>query len=164
MKLLITALFLLVFHPYQSQDRIVELYPELFVKAAEERKNVFVIFSSDYCGWCRVFDMYHATSEVKEILDKNYLFMTIDISDPESESRDLWKHYDFMGVPAWLIYSSNKELLINGKLDDGEQVGYPLSQPGQDFYIEAIRRSSRHIKRKQLQVLRERIVYCDENF
>ncbi len=164
MKLLIAVLLLLVVYQLQSQDRIVEAYPELFVTAAEERKNVFIIFSSDYCGWCRVFDRYHESPEVKSILEKRYLFQIIDITDPESESRELWKHYDFMGVPAWLIFSYNKELLFNGKLDDGEQVGYPLTQPGQDFYIEAVRKSSRHISKKQLLVLREKIVYCDEHF
>lgn len=164
MKLLIPALLLLVFNPLLSQDRIVETYPEIFVRATEERKRVFVIFSSEYCGWCRVFDMYHASPEVKEILEKDYLFKTIDITDPESESRDLWKHYDFIGVPAWLIYSADKEILCNGKLDDGEQVGYPLSQPGQDFYLDAIKSNSRHIRKKHLVVLREKIVYCDENF
>ena len=164
MKLLITALLVLVFHPLLSQDRIVEAYPEVFVRASEERKSVFFIFSSDYCGWCRVFDKYHATPEVKKILGKDYLFKIIDITDPESESRDLWEHYDFMGVPAWLIFSSDKEMISDGRTENGEQVGYPLSPASMDAYIDAIRSSSRHIKKKQLLVLREKIVYCDEHF
>jgi hypothetical protein len=59
----------------------VDAYPELFARDAEERKSVFIIFSSEFCGWCRVFDMYHASPEVKRIQGKDYLFKTIDITD-----------------------------------------------------------------------------------
>jgi len=163
MKLLIPALLLLIFHPLLSQDAIVEAYPEVFVRAAEERKSVFIIFSSDYCGWCRVFDKYHELPEVKEILEKDYLFEMINISESDS-AKELWEHYDFIGVPGWLIFSSDKVLLSVGKREDGEQVGYPLEPAGMDVYIEAVRKSSRHINKKKLQVLREKIVYCDENF
>ena len=164
MKLPISVLLLLVSQMAVSQDRIVEAYLELFVRAAGERKNVFVIFSSDNCGWCRVFEMYHKSPEVKKILEKNYLFKTIDITDPESESRALWAQYDFIGVPAWRIYSSDKILLFNGIREDGEQMGYPLSQPGQDVYIDVIRSTSRRIKRKELLTLRKMILYCDEHY
>jgi len=164
MKLLAAAVLLLVFQSAVPQERIVDAYPEVFTWAAREAKNVFVVFSSDNCGWCILFDRYHASPEVKKILEKDFLFQRIDITDPESESRDLWARYDFMGVTAWLIYSSNKQLLSNGKLDYGEQIGYPLSQPGQDAYIDAIQRNSRHIRKKELLVLREMIVYCEEHY
>mgnify|MGYP001820151963 CR=1 FL=1 len=164
MKLLLPAIFLLLFHSLLSQERIVEEYPDIFVRAAEERKSVFFIFSSDFCGWCRVFEMYHASPEVKKILEKDYLFETIDITAPESESRDLWKHYEFIGIPAWLIFSSDKEMISDGRNEDGEPLGYPLSPGSMDAYIDAIKRSSRHIKKKQLLVLREKIVYCDESY
>jgi len=146
-----------------SQDWIVEAYPEVFDKAAKEHKNVFIIFSHERCGWCRVFDMYHETPEVKEILEKDYLFKIIDITDSEPLT-ELWKHYGFKGVPSSLIYSSGKELLFDGRTEEGGPVGYPLSPDGMDAYINAIRESSTHITKKQLRVLRRKIVYCDEHF
>ena len=87
----------------------------------------------------------------------------IDITESES-GKELWEHYNFMGVPAWMIYSSDKELLSVGKNEDGEQVGYPLEPAGMDVYINAIRKSSRRINKKQLQMLREKIVYCDKHY
>ena len=160
MRLLIPALFLMVLQPIMSQERIVEEYPEVFVRATEEQSSVFFIFSHENCGWCRVYDRYHESLEVKEILDKDYLFQTIDITESES-AKELWEHYKFIGVPAWMIFSSKKELLSVGKDENGEQVGYPLEPAGMDVYIDAIRRSSRHINEQQLLVLREKIVYFD---
>ncbi len=163
MKLLFPALFLLFSQAMLSQDWLVEAYPEIFERAAREQKNVFFIFNHENCGWCRVFDRYHEQPEVKEILEKNYLFEVIDITDSEP-GKKLWEHYGFKGGPAWLIYSSDKELLYTGKMEDGEQVGYPLEPDGMDVYINAIRNSSRHINKKQLRVLRKKIVYCDKHY
>ena len=161
MKMLIPVIMLLFSQAILSQERIVEEYPEIFVRATEERKSVFFIFSHERCGWCRVFDNYHASPEVSEILNKDYLFLTIDITESEP-AKELWEHYNFMGVPAWMIFSSKKELLSDGRLENGEQIGYPLEQAGMDVYIDVIRRTSRHINKKQLLVLREKIVYFDE--
>ena len=156
-------LFLLLFQALGAQEKIVEEYPDVFVKAVEEKKSVMIIFDHPNCGWCRVFDKYHALPEVKEILDPEYLIHKIDISESES-GEELWEYYNFRGVPGWLIFSSDKELLSVGKNENGEQVGYPLEPAGMDVYIEAIRKSSRHINKKQLAVLREKIVFCDANF
>ena len=161
MRLLIPALFLMVLQPIMSQERIVEEYPEVFIRATEEQRSVFFIFSHENCGWCRVFDRYHESPEVKEILDKDYLFQTIDITESES-AKELWEHYQFIGVPAWMIFSSKKELLSVGKDENGGQVGYPLEPPGMDVYIDAIRSSSRQINKKELGILREKIVYFDK--
>lgn len=161
MKMLIPVIMLLFSQAILSQERIVEEYPEIFVRATEERKSVFFIFSHEHCGWCRVFDNYHASPEVSEILNKDYLFLTIDITESEP-AEELWKYYNFKGVPAWLIFNSKKELLSDGRLENGEQIGYPLEPAGMDMYIDVIRRTSRHINKKQLLVLREKIVYFDE--
>ena len=163
MKVLSVILCLLVFQTVLSQDRLVEEFPDVLVTAAEEQKSVIFIFDHPNCGWCRLFDNYHALPEVKEILDPEYLIQKIDISESES-NRELFDHYNFMGVPAWMIFSSDKELLSDGRLENGELVGYPLEPANMDFYIEAIRRTSRHIKKRQLLVLREKLVYCDEHF
>ncbi len=163
MRVLYGLLFFLLFLPVWSQDKIVEEFPEVFVRAAEEQKSVIFIFDHPNCGWCRVFDNYHASPEVKEILDPEYLIQKIDISESES-GKELWEHYNFVEVPAWRIYSSDKELISDGREENGEQIGYPLSPDSMDAYIKVIKDSSRHINKKQLDVLREKIVYCDEHF
>ncbi len=161
MKALYMLLFLLLFQALGAQEKIVEEYPDVFVKAVEEKKSVMIIFDHPNCGWCRLFDKYHALPEVKEILSKDYLIQKIDISESGEE---LWEYYNFRGVPGWLIFSSKRDLISDGKTVDGEQIGYPLKQTEMDAYIEIIRKSSRHISKRQLAVLRKKIVFCDANF
>jgi len=163
MKRVFPVLFLFLSQALLSQERIEDVYRDVFLRAGKEHKSVIFIFSHENCGWCRVFDRYHELPEVKKILEKNYLIEIIDITDSESNKK-LWEQYKYIGVPAWIIYRSDQELISDGKKEDGEQVGYPLEPDGMDVYISAIRNSSRRISEKQLQVLREKIVYCDKHY
>ncbi len=158
MKLTAIALFLLIFQTVVSQERIVEEFPEVFVRAAEEQKSVIFIFDHPNCGWCVVFDNYHASPEVKEILDPEYLIHKIDISDSDS-AMSLFEHYNFRGVPTWMIYSSNKELFTDGYYENGFYEGYPDGPEGSAMYQDAISKTSRHIKKKQLRLLGEKLEY-----
>lgn len=163
MRIYSGLLLFLLSLPLWSQDKMVEEHPQLFAEAAEEKKSVMIIFDHPNCGWCRVLDNYHALPEVKEILDSEFLIYKIDISVSES-GKDLWEHYNFSGVPAWRMYTSKKELISDGRTENGDQIGYPLSPASMEAYIKAISKSSRHIRKKELDVLREKIVYCNEHF
>jgi len=154
---------MLIFQTVVSQEKIVEEYPQAFIRALKEQKNVIFIFSHENCGWCRIFDRYHADPDVKEILGKEYLIHKIDISDTVS-GKSLFEHYKLPGIPVWMIFNSKKELLSDGKYEDGDVVGYPIEPPGMEIYLEAIRRTSGHINEKQLQLLGEKLVYFDKEY
>lgn len=156
----IPALLVLMLQPALSQDKIVEEYPEVFLRAAREQKSVIVIFCHAHCGWCRLFDRYHASPDVKEILDREYLISRIDISESESGKR-LFEYYELRGVPAWMIYNSNRELIFNGKYPNGNLVGYPIEAVGMEIYLDAIRTTSDYISEDQLRVLGEKLVYIE---
>ena len=157
---LIPALLVLVLPQALSQDKIVEEYPEVFIRAAREQKSVLVVFCHANCGWCRLFDKYHACPDVKEILDKEYLISRIDISESESGKR-LFEYYELPGVPAWMIYNSNRELIFNGKYPNGKLVGYPIEPVGMEIYLDAIRMTSIDINEDQLRILAEKLVYIE---
>jgi hypothetical protein len=160
MKLLIPALLMLISQALLSQEKIVEDYPEVFIRAAKEQKSVIFIFCHQNCGWCRLFDKYHASPEVKDILDKEFLIWKIDISKSESALM-LFEYYKLPGVPAWMIFNSNSELKSDGKYENGGLVGYPIEPVGMEIYLEAIRRTSRYINEAQLRLLSEKLVYFD---
>ena len=75
----------------------------------------------------------------------------------------LFEHYNFPGVPAWMIYSSDKELKSDGKYDSGFIVGYPNDPEGMAIYLDAIRSSSRHIGKKKLRLLAEKLEFFDKH-
>jgi hypothetical protein len=160
MKFLIPVLLLLMAQPLLSQDKIVEEYPEVFLRAAREQKSVIFVFCHPNCGWCRLFDKYHASPDVKDILDKEYLIWRIDISESES-AMNLFEAYKLPGVPAWMIYNSNRELMSDGKYPNGDLVGYPIEPGGMEIYKEAIVMTSRYINEKQLGLLGEKLVYLE---
>ena len=160
MKWLIPALLVLMLQPAPAQDKIVEEYPEVFLRAAREQKSVIFVFCHANCGWCRLFDKYHASPDVKEILEKEYLISRIDISESES-GKKLFEYYALPGVPAWMIYNSNRELIFNGKYPNGSLVGYPIEPVGMEIYLDAIRMTSSYINEDQLRMLGEKLVYIE---
>jgi len=160
LKILIPAFLLLILQPVVAQDKIVEDYPDVFLRAARQQKCVIFIFCHQNCGWCRLFDQYHACREVKDILDKEYLIKKVDISKSET-ARMLFDLLELPGVPAWMIYNPNRELLSDGKYPNGKLVGYPIEPVGMEIYLEAIRRTSRYINEQQLSLLGEKLVYFD---
>lgn len=160
MKLMIPVFLMVMVQPSLSQDKIMQEYPEVFLRATREQKSVIFVFCHQNCVWCRLFDKYHACPEVKDILDKEYLIWKIDISESESAMM-LFESYELPGVPAWMIYNSNRELMSEGKYPNGGLVGYPIEPVGMEIYMEAIRRTSRYINENQLGLLGEKLVYFD---
>ena len=158
MKALLVVLFLLVFQTVRSQEKLVEEFPDVFVTAAEEQKSVVFIFDHPNCGWCRVFDNYHASPKVKEILDPEYLIQKIDISEFET-GMSLYEYYEFPGVPVWIIFTSRNEVISNENSENGFFIGYPCRPKNVELYLDAISKSSRHITKKQLHLLGEKLVH-----
>jgi len=94
---------------------------------------------------------------VKEILEKEYLISRIDISESES-GKMLFEYYELPGVPAWMIYNSNRELMFDGKYPNGSLVGYPIEPVGMEIYLDAISMTSSYINEEQLRRLGEKLV------
>jgi hypothetical protein len=157
---LIPALLMLVLQPAFPQDQIVEEYPEVFLRAARQQKSVIVVFCHPNCGWCRLFDQYLDDPEVEEILAREYLICRIDIAASET-GMELFESYHLPGVPAWMIYNSNRELMSDGKYPNGKLVGYPIEPIGMEIFLEAIRKTSIYIREAQLRMFGEKLVYLD---
>ena len=52
--------------------------PDLLDRAKTEHKKLFLVFSFEKCGWCRIFEKYHNDPQVNEILSKYYIVSKID--------------------------------------------------------------------------------------
>lgn len=131
-------------------------YDPVFEEALKTDKQVILVFGHEFCGWCRIFDRYHADPEIKEILDPEYVIHKIDILESKTGEK-LFSHYHLNGTPVWMIFSADKELLADGKDDSGRIIGYPYTQTEIAEYLSCIRETSRNIGDPQLEVLRQKL-------
>ena len=156
MRLTILISFLLASLTMSAQDNVLKEYEHLFIEARNENKNVILVFGHKHCGWCRVFDRYHDSPEVKIILEPEYIIHKIDIIESKP-GRKLFDFYKLQGTPVWMIFDSKQELLSNGKDLNGNIVGYPLKQTEIDIYLSEIRKTSNEIHDQDLQVLNSKL-------
>jgi thiol:disulfide interchange protein len=89
------------------------------VKARHEHKRVILDFGGDWCPDCQVLNIYFHQSPNKELLEKNYVLVDVNIGH-EDANLDVAKRYGVPmphGVPALVVvggdgkvvYAQNKE-------------------------------------------------------
>ena len=115
-----------------------ELLTEALAKAKKDDKQVFLIFGSPTCGWCKYFDKYHADAEVEKVVGKYFVLVKVDVvTNPGGE--EMYKKYGSdRGVPAWTVLAPDTKVLTdsgNGR----DNVGFPYEDKEVERYIKAIR-------------------------
>lgn len=156
MSITILLFYLFVSLVSTAQDKALLEYEHIFNEAKNAEKKVILVFGHEYCGWCRLFDRYHADPEVKSILDENYIIHKIDILESKAGER-LFDYYKLPGTPVWMIYDSKMELLSNGKNDDNQIIGYPYTQSEIQLYLGEIRKTSTDIDETELKTLGQKL-------
>ena len=124
-------------------------------KAGAESKAVFIKSGYPECGWCVVFDRYHATPEVRQILDKYYVIVSIDTENmPDGDST--FSKYAMPAAPSWVIISPEREVIVDSFRPEGN-IGYPGEPEGSAYYLTALKKATPAITDAELRVLAKQI-------
>jgi thioredoxin-related protein len=135
---------------------------ELLVRAKSQHKKLFIVFSFEKCGLCRIFAKYHNDPQVAEILSKYFIISKIDYYKTP-DGKELYKKYGLPGFPSWVIMDETGKLLINseapvpGIKDMKCNIGYPSGQYELDYYILAVKRTAPSITEAECAVLRQKL-------
>lgn len=124
-------------------------------KAAAESKLVFMKSGFPECGWCRVFDRYHQTPEVKAILEKYFVIIAIDTKNMP-DGKATFGNYAKPGAPSWVILGPNKAVLVDSYSPAGN-VGYPLEPDETAHYLMALKKAAPAIAQQELDALAKHI-------
>ena len=88
---------------------------EALQRAAREHKRVLLDFGGNWCGDCKVLDIYFHQQPNVDLLAHNYVLVDIDIGRMD-KNVDLAKKYDVplkKGVPALAVLDSRGHLLYS---------------------------------------------------
>ncbi len=81
--------------------------------AAHTHKRILVDFGGNWCGDCKVLDIYFHNAENLSVLEANYILVHINIGRMD-ENLDIAERYGIpvtLGVPALLVLSENGRVL-----------------------------------------------------
>jgi thiol-disulfide isomerase/thioredoxin len=175
--LLLTLFSLLVFISSQAQinakpPTAEEILNSAYKKAADENKNVLLMFHASWCGWCHKMDNSINDKSCKELFDKNYVIKHLvvyesngkkDLENPGAlELLTKYKGND-LGIPYWMVFNKNGTLLADSKVRpdgagsdaDGENTGCPASEKEVTHFIKVLKQTSA-LNSDELEMIRKR--------
>lgn len=100
----------------ESADAHAEIHDAL-TRASAEHKRVLLDFGGNWCGDCKVLDIYFHQEPNADLLAHNFVLVDIDIGHMD-KNVDVAQKYDVplrRGVPALAVLDSHGRLLYSQK-------------------------------------------------
>ncbi|MCJ7932134.1 MAG: thioredoxin family protein [Chryseobacterium sp.] len=119
--------------PYDPKADAVADINKLVAQAKKEGKNIMIQAGGNWCIWCLRFNNFvQTTPELKEIVDKNYVYYHLNFS-PDNENKKVFSKYininERQAYPFFIILDKNgKKIQVQQSevLEDGK--GYSFEK------------------------------------
>ena len=97
--------------PYDAKANAEADIAKLVAQAKKENKNIILQAGGNWCIWCLRFNNFvQETPELKEIVDKNYLYYHLNFS-PENKNEKIFAKYgnpgEKYGYPVFIVLDKN---------------------------------------------------------
>src|SRR5688500_6087166 len=108
------------------------LMDEAQKKAAAEGKNIFLVFSTTGCAWCKVLKSFIESEEIKPVFTKHFVPVQLMLgkdanTNPGATVYDE-KYGPSRGVPFHaFVTPEGKEIVDSNENGDGGNIGYPAA-------------------------------------
>lgn len=124
--------------PYNDKEDAEAKIAEVVKQAKAENKNVMIQAGGNWCIWCLRFNNYvQTTPELKEMVDKNYVYYHLNYS-PENKNEKVFAKYgnpgEKFGYPVFIVLDGNGKQIHtqdSAVLEDGK--GYSLEKTKEFF-------------------------------
>ncbi|ANI90702.1 hypothetical protein A9P82_09220 [Arachidicoccus ginsenosidimutans] len=114
-----------------------EILSSAIAQAKQQHKKVLIMFHASWCGWCKRMDASIEDKSCKKYFDDNFVIDHIDIMEHGKEvalenpgGQAMYEKYGGAeGIPFWLIFDENGNLLSTSNLaEGGHNVGCPAQE------------------------------------
>jgi thiol-disulfide isomerase/thioredoxin len=149
-----------------------EIMQEAMQLAAQEKKNVLIIFHASWCGWCHKMDSSINDKSCKKFFDDNYVIRHLVVDESKDKQNlenpgadELRTKYngDNEGIPFWLVFDKDGNLLADSQLRPegaslqtrGQNVGCPAAEREVGHFISVLKKTS-HINKSEQAAIEKR--------
>jgi len=170
--LTLTILFFNITSAQEKPEPAKEVLSNAFDQAKKTNKNVFVMFKASWCGWCKKMDASIKDETTKNLFDKNYVIEHLVVEEATNKKNlenlgadEILSKYggDKSGIPYWLIFDPNGNLLADSKMVEGElvlkekgnNIGCPGTQEEVDAFIYKLKETST-LTNEELKIISKR--------
>lgn len=169
-----TLVLVMMFLNLKAQEAVPsadEVLKKAFAVATLENKKVFVMFHASWCGWCHKMDSSMNDESCKQFFDDNFVIrhLVVDeakdkkhLENPGAEEMKIKYHGQGQGIPFWLIFDKEGNLLTDSKIrkpgqtaNEGDNSGCPASEKEVAFFISVLKKITT-LNEKQLAIIAKR--------
>ena len=155
----------------QTPASAADVLKEAYQQAANENKNVFVMFHASWCIWCHKMDTSMNDPACKKFFEDNYIIrhLVVDeskdklaLENPGAKELRTKYHGDGQGIPFWLVFDKEGNLLSDSKMrgkmegpEKGANTGCPATEKEVAYFVEVLQKTSK-LTGEQLEIIRKR--------
>lgn len=139
--------------------------------ASKENKNILILFTASWCGWCHKMDKSIDDPSCKSFFEENYVIRHIVVDETRDKKHlenpgggEMKKQYhgEGLGIPFWLVFDKEGQLLADSKIrkegegpEKGENTGCPATAEEVDHFSAVLKKTSR-MTDAQLEIVKKR--------
>lgn len=173
--LLCIAIFYIGLQFTNAQEKpknVALILKEATQQAAKENKNVFVLFTASWCSWCKKMKATMEASSVNNLFNANYVIKYIVVLEHKTKKQlenpggeELLNKYGGknQGIPFYLIFDSNGNLLADSKMDsnlnilkgEGSNIGCPSTNKEIDAFTYKLKETSKLTDKELVKIAAE---------
>ena len=155
--LIIVSIFAVASVAAEKPPRAEEIFAGARAQAAEQHKNVFIIFGASWCGPCHELESFLANTQVNPIIAKHFVIARVTIAEefggnPKLNNPGGEKLFRKLGgewgkVPFFAFVDPEGELIINSrkpakKKGDSGDIGFPTEPDEIDWFLTMLRKGA----------------------
>jgi hypothetical protein len=142
-----------------SAEKLME---EAKQKAASEGKNVFLVFSTTGCAWCKVLKSFIESDDIKPVFTKYFVPVQLMLgndanTNPGASAYDE-KYGPSRGVPFHaFITPDGKEIIDSNENGDGGNIGYPLAPNEIAWFMAMLKKAAPKMSADELKTIETKL-------
>jgi thiol-disulfide isomerase/thioredoxin len=149
-----------------------EILKEAYQQAVKENKKVLIMFHASWCGWCHRMDSSLNDKTCKQFFADNFVIRHLVVFESKGKKHlenpgalELLTKYKGHedGIPYWLIFDKNGELLADSKMraegagldSEGDNSGCPATKEEVEYFIGVLKKTT-SLNREALAIIEKR--------
>lgn len=146
-----------------------ELLQAACAKAGKENKNVFVMFTASWCGWCHKMKNSMEDEDIRKYFEESFvsLYFVVDesgdkksLETPGAAAFRTKYGGDNQGIPYWIVFNKDGIRIGDSMKPDGSPLGRvntgcPADEAEVDYFIKVLKQTTR-LKEDQLEKISKR--------